>query len=396
MRMELSIVIPTYNEQVNVRLITAEIQKAMIAQDGSYEILFVDDSSDDTPKVLEELSRQFSQVRYIHRSDEKGLATAVVTGFRQSRGKYIVVMDCDLQHPPALLPLMVKRLAEADVVIPSRFIAGGSDGGLNIWRKAVSWVARTIGRMSISKIRGISDCTSGYFGLRREVVEGVSLDPVGWKILLEVLVKGNYLTVHEIPYSFAVRDQGVSKMSAREQWNYLRHLARLVAGSPEDRRFYTFCLIGSLGVVVNMLALTAVLKLFPAAKILASVAASFIAMVHNFLWNEGVTWRTRQQIDQGSRLVQFVKFLLVSVFGIVLTAVFVRAFLGLGLSIYVGQLTGIIAATYWNFTVNDRWTWSGAASSMKPVVTQEYVGKVSWPEGAAQIGKVLGQKRGTK
>ncbi len=275
-------------------------------------------------------------------------------------------------------------------------MAGGSDGGLNLWRKLVSWVARTIGRLSIAKIRDISDCTGGYFGLRREVIAQAELDPIGWKILLEVLVKGDYHTVHEIPYSFAARDRGASKMSSREQWNYLRHLAKLVAGSPEDRRFYSFCLVGALGVVVNMLALTIALQLFPAAKIAASVTASFIAMVHNFLWNEGLTWKTRQQTGIKPRTAQFIKFVLVSGFGIGLTAVFVRIFLGLGLSIYFGQLTGIIAATYWNFTVNDKWTWSAVTARSKPQVTQEYVGKVAWPEEAGLIGKVLGQKRGTK
>jgi len=395
-RMDLSIVIPTYNERDNVRLIVTEIQQVLAVQGCLYEIIFVDDSCDDTPQVLEELSRQYSEVRYIHRNDKKGLATAVVTGFHQSRGKNIVVMDCDLQHPPALIPLILKRLSEADIVIPSRFVAGGSDGGLSLWRKAVSWVARVIGRVSISKIRDISDCTGGYFGLRRKVIKKVKLDPIGWKILLEVLVKGDYRTVHEIPYSFAVRDRGVSKMGIREQWNYLRHLTKLVKSSPEDRRFYSFCLVGSLGVAVNMLALTMALQLFPAAKIAASVIASFIAMVHNFLWNEGVTWKTRHQAGAGPRLAQFIKFVVVCGFGIGLTALFVRAFLGLGLSIYFGQLTGIIAATYWNFTINDRWTWSGATTRVKPLVTQEYIGKLSWREAPGPIGTVLGQKRGTK
>ncbi|MDR3588357.1 MAG: glycosyltransferase family 2 protein [Negativicutes bacterium] len=393
---DLSIVIPSYNERENVRLIADEIRQVLASQDCRYEIVFVDDSSDDTPQVLDELSRQYGEVKYIHRSGEKGLATAVVTGFRQSRGKQIIVMDCDLQHPPALIPLIVKRLSEADVVIPSRFVAGGSDGGLNLWRKVVSWVARTIGQLSVSKIREISDCTGGYFGLRCDVIRQAELDPIGWKILLEVLVRGDYRTVHEIPYSFAARDRGASKMSIREQWNYLRHLAKLVAGSSEDRRFYSFCLVGALGVVVNMLALTVALKLFPEAKVAASVVASLVAMIHNFLWNEGVTWKTRQQAGIRPRTAQFVKFGLVSGFGIALTAFFVRAFLGLGLSVYFGQLTGIIAATYWNFTMNDKWTWSGAAARIKPVVTQEYVGKVAWTEEADLVGKVLDEKRGTK
>ncbi|MEN6566317.1 MAG: glycosyltransferase family 2 protein [Veillonellales bacterium] len=380
--MEVSIVIPTYNEADNVRLIAERISRVLSGEIISYEILFIDDSIDNTPAILAELSHRIPQVKYRHREGEKGLASAVVAGFSQAQGSCIIVMDADLQHPPELIPLILKRLATADIVIPSRFITGGSDGGLNGFRKLVSWTARTIGRISFTRLRDISDCTGGYFGLNRSVITATKLNPIGWKILMEVLVKGHYRTVHEIPYSFAARDAGESKMSLREQWNYLRHVARLVRSSPEDRRFYAFCLVGFLGVFVNLLALRLLLNFFPLSQFAASVAASFIAMTHNFFWNDRVTWKERQYPVLWHRVLQFPQFMLVCGLGIAITALFARLFLSLGWNIYLGQLAGISVSTSWGFIANNRWTWSASgrqidSQNVKLVVTQEYAGKIS-------------------
>lgn len=233
--LQLTIVIPTFNEQENVRIIAARIRSVLAVQDYNYEILFVDDSRDHTPAVLAELAQNWPEVRYIHREGQRGLASAVVEGFRHARGQYIVVMDADLQHPPDLIPLIIKRLCQADVVIPSRFITGGSDGGLSPLRRLISWTARGIGRLFIGRLRHISDCTGGYFGINCAVVAEVPLDPIGWKILMEVLVKGKYQTIHEIPYVFTARDAGESKMNFREQWHYLVHVMRLVRYSASNR-----------------------------------------------------------------------------------------------------------------------------------------------------------------
>jgi dolichol-phosphate mannosyltransferase len=281
--MDLSIVIPTFNEKNNVRLIATKLMAILNQEKCTYEILFVDDSLDDTPIVLEQLCHEFSEIRYLHRKNERGLASAVVNGFHHSEGDQIIVMDADLQHPPELIPLMLKRLSQADIVIPSRFVPGGSDGGLNVFRKLISGIARGIGCISIKKLRPISDSTSGYFALKRMVVNQVHLDPIGWKILIEILVKGKYRTVHEIPYSFVAREAGESKMSSKEQWNYLRHIARLVNNSPEDRRFYSFCAIGILGVFVNLLCLHLLLNVFDIGQLSSSIGSSCIAMLHNFL-----------------------------------------------------------------------------------------------------------------
>lgn len=381
--MDLSIIIPTFNEKNNVRLITTRIMTILNRENYLYEIVFVDDSLDDTPTVLEKLCHEFSCVRYFHRKNERGLASAVVKGFDYSHGNKIIVMDGDLQHPPELIPLMLKRLSQADIVIPSRFIQGGTDGGLNLFRKLISRFARIIGCISLKKLRSISDSTSGYFALKRSVIDHANLDPVGWKILIEVLVKGKYRTVHEIPYSFVARKAGESKMNIKEQYNYLRHIARLVHHSPEDHKFYSFCLIGTLGVLVNIFCLHIFLKLFEMGELASSINSSCIAMVHNFLWNNNVTWRECKQQVSRRWIVQFPQFSLICGLGIGITTLVAQIFIFLGWNIYAGQLLGISISTGWNFFANNRWTWAAIYSETdkeeeKAIVTQELPSKISW------------------
>jgi len=209
--MDLKIIVPTYNKGDNVKILADRITQVMAKGYHSYEIIFIDDSNDHTPLEIEKLIRKHSYFRLLHRDKERGLGTAVVEGFKMSEGKYLIVMDADLQHPPELIPKMMEALnRKVELVIPSRFIAGGSDGDLNWQRKIVSWTARTLARVLLQKTRPISDCTGGFFGLHRDVVGGVSLNPIGWKILLEIIVKGFYNSVEEIPYIFHARQANLS------------------------------------------------------------------------------------------------------------------------------------------------------------------------------------------
>ncbi|MDQ0188218.1 glycosyltransferase family 2 protein [Alicyclobacillus cycloheptanicus] len=362
--MHLGIVIPTFNERENVQTITARIADALRGRDLTYEIWFIDDSRDDTPQVLEALSAAHPEVHYVHRKDARGLATAVVEGFARTSAEYLVVMDADLQHPPELLPVIAERLAEGiDIVIPSRFVPGGSDGGLNTFRKLVSWTARTMGRVAIRRLRHISDCTGGYFGLRRSVLAGADLSPIGWKILMEILVKGRYQTVHEVPYQFVDRDAGESKMSLREQWNYVRHIVRLVWSSPEDRRFYLFCFVGGLGMVVNLAVMSLMMYVFHLREVPSSVIASLVAMAHNFLWNDNMTWKGHAHPVKWRRALQIPMFMLISGVSLAITALFVKGFVWLHWSPLAGQLIGIIVATLWSYTANNRWTWKAPSDA---------------------------------
>lgn len=226
----LSIIVPTYNERENVSRLVESVEEAL--HNIEYEIVFVDDSTDDTPIILEGMARIKNHVRYIHRKDGRGLATAVILGFKAAKGNVLAVMDADLQHPPELLKSMYSGIKTgAGIVIPSRFIPGGDDGGLNPFRKFVSWTARMVGKLFLKKLRKFSDVTGGYFMFRKSVIKDVELNPTGWKILIEVLIRGSYENVIEIPYRFCKRYRGNSKMSIKEQLNYVNHIIRLAKDS---------------------------------------------------------------------------------------------------------------------------------------------------------------------
>lgn len=357
--MDFSIIIPCFNEGKNVVTITQRITAALAPAAYNYEILFIDDSKDNTPEFLENLSHTFQNVRYIHRNNARGLGTAVVEGFQRALGKNLIVMDADLQHPPEILPEIIQSLANHDIVIPSRFIHGGSDGGLNAFRKWVSWTARKIGQFAIKRFRSISDCTSGFFGLKREVIHNVTLNPDSWKILMEILVKGHYKTVTEIPYAFMARDLGDSKMNTKEQLYYLWHILKLISISPDDRRFYLFCFVGVLGLFVN-LALFRILIFSGLHPLGSSIFASLIAMIHNFLWHDNLTWKEQKHSVFPNQLLQLPKFILISCLGIVMTAGMVNLFIDFQLNISLGQLIGIMLATGWNYFANKTWTWKSA------------------------------------
>ena len=223
---KISVVVPTYNESENVGNLTNQIDYALRGID--YEVIFVDDSTDNTPDAIKKVIEENPNVRMEHRETEKGLATAVLEGFKLSRGDYIAVMDADLQHPPAILRSMYAVMETGvDFCVPSRFIPGGSDGGLGPYRKLVSGVARYIGKIMLPSLRKITDPTSGLFMFRRSVIEDADLRPIGWKIMVEVLAMGNYRPVVEIPYKFQARPAGESKLSSKVTLEYLKQVAEL-------------------------------------------------------------------------------------------------------------------------------------------------------------------------
>ncbi len=222
----LSVVIPTFNESKNIRNLVTQIDDAL--KGIEYEIVFVDDSKDNTPEVINEVAKEFPAVRMEHRENGTGLATAVLRGFQIAKGEYMACMDADLQHPPIVLKYMYKAMESgADFCIPSRLIPGGDDGGLNWYRKFVSWTARKIGQVVLPCLRKITDPTSGLFMFRKEVIEHADLQPIGWKIMVEVLAMGTYKKVVEIPYKFQQRTEGESKLSGKVTMEYLKQLMNL-------------------------------------------------------------------------------------------------------------------------------------------------------------------------
>jgi len=231
-----TVIVPTRHESGNVTILAQTI--AVLLEGWDWHLLFVDDSDDDTPSVLASLSSP--RIGFIHRPPGDragGLSGAVLRGLDATSTPLVAVMDADLQHPPAVLVPLLTPLAAgtADIVVATRYRDGGSPGGLaGPSRRAVSSGARALVRTLFPRLRPASDPLGGFFAFRRSVVSGVDLRPTGFKILLELLVRGRWSSLVEVPYEFAPRLEGTSKASMREGMRFLRHAAglRLTAGRP--------------------------------------------------------------------------------------------------------------------------------------------------------------------
>lgn len=224
--MTISLVVPTYNERSAIPVLFEGLsQVAADLAPHRFEVILVDDGSEDgTVDAARAFPSEFA-LKIIERS-ERGLATAVLAGFAAAQGDVIGVMDADLSHPVELIPSLIASLKDADLVIGSRNVAGGGTEQWPWYRHAASQSAAFVTRPLGIRVK---DPMSGFFFMKRDVITNVDCSPVGYKILLEILVKGRYKTLSELPYVFRNREVGKSKMGMRETMNYLRHLGRLYA-----------------------------------------------------------------------------------------------------------------------------------------------------------------------
>ncbi|MBI3926793.1 MAG: polyprenol monophosphomannose synthase [Armatimonadetes bacterium] len=222
----LSLVVPTYNEREGLEELVATFHAILSSAGIAYELVIVDDNSPDgTGTLADELAGRYP-LQVIHRTGKQGLASAVIQGWAAARGSVLGVTDADLSHDPHILPAMVASVERggADVAVGSRYIPGGGMGHWPLRRQIISRVAVALGQL----VCPARDVTSGYLVFRRDVIQGVDLDPIGFKIGLEVLVRGRYRTFTEIPYVFRDRQRGRSKLNLLEIRNYLVQLGRLL------------------------------------------------------------------------------------------------------------------------------------------------------------------------
>ncbi|BDZ50525.1 dolichol monophosphate mannose synthase [Frondihabitans sucicola] len=281
--MELSVVIPTFNEAPNVAELVTRIEKAVAGTDA--EILFVDDSTDDTPDVVTQVATEHEiPVRLLHRDVAVGgLSGAVIAGLRQATGEWAVVMDGDLQHRPETIPSVLAqgRATEADVVVASRHVDGGSSDGLSGGiRRAVSQLSIKVTKALFpSRLHGTTDPMSGFFGVRRDSVKLDGLHPRGFKILLEILAR-QPLEIREVPLVFDARLAGTSKADMKQGIALGRQLFDLKFG-----RISGFAAIGALGAVANLVILWG-LQQFGVGYLAAACIAAVVTIIGNFLLQE--------------------------------------------------------------------------------------------------------------
>jgi len=224
---QVSVLLPTYNERANLPLVIEQIDD-VLSPFVPYEIIVIDDNSPDrTYEVARELADRYP-LRVVRRTTEVGLATAVIRGIEESQADQLIVMDADLQHPPERIPDLLSQLKKHEIVIASRFVNGGSVDHFGLLRQIMTFVANLLAWSCFPRVRSVSDPQSGFFAFRRSVVESVELTPLGYKILVEILVRGKYNTVTEVEYEFDERAGGHSNMTIETIVNYLRHLVRLL------------------------------------------------------------------------------------------------------------------------------------------------------------------------
>jgi len=225
---DVAVVIPTYNESLGIEKLIAALTGVFRANGINGEIVIVDDNSPDgTGALVDSLAGKYP-VRCVHRAGKLGLSSAVIDGWATCTSPILGAMDADFSHDPNAVPQLVQAITKGacELAIGSRYISGGGVANWPWRRKITSRVAIALAR----PLTPVRDVTSGFFFLKRSVIDGVKLDPIGFKIGLEVIAKGKYKTVKEIPYVFTDRTSGTSKLNSGEIVNYLKQLARIYFG----------------------------------------------------------------------------------------------------------------------------------------------------------------------
>jgi dolichol-phosphate mannosyltransferase len=362
----LSVIVPTFNEAPNIVELLTRLTRLLDEPFGDrYEIIVVDDDSPDrTWELAERLTGRCPGLRVLRRATEHGLSTAVIRGWQAARGEVLCVIDADLQHPPDItLALHAVIASGADMAVASRHLAGGGVSDWSVFRRIISRTAQLIGLVILPGVVGrVSDPLSGYFMIRRSAIEGVELNPLGYKILIEVLARGKFPWIGEVPYIFHERAHGGSKATARVYVDYLRHLLRLRLATLPINRFVRFAVVGLSGVMVDM----GLLYLLSDPSTLgwgltrSKLIAAEMAILNNFIWNDTWTFRdlAAQQRGFRQRLRRLGKFQLICLAGVAINTILLNLqFNLLGMNRYVANAVAILAVTGWNFWLNLKLSW---------------------------------------
>ncbi len=356
---ELTVVVPTYNEVENIGpLIDSLIE--ILERDGppTFEILVVDDNSPDgTCLVVRERAVKDRRVRCLLRKRGRGLATAIMRGIARARGKYVIVMDADFQHPPEVVPKLYRKAVEdgADVVVATRYAPGGGVVNWSRSRILMSKTAGTIARILVPAVKRTSDPMSGFFLVRKDSIDLTRLNSRGYKILMEILAKHPHLKVSEVPYVFRNRRMGSSKLGAKTIADFLIHAISL---SPMVK----FAAVGLLGALLNLLVMNISL-LIGLPLDAASLLGIETSLLFNFVLHEQWTFGTNMR---GKWLDRLIGYHGASAGGIIATYGVMKSLVVLGLAGPIaGQAVGIIAGFGVNYTLSLTKVWGSRADKQR-------------------------------
>lgn len=368
----LSLVVPTYNEAGNVVLLVEKLTGLLDRIcPNDYELIIVDDDSpDQTWEIARSLLSEYPNLRVMRRTAERGLSTAVIRGWQASRGRLLGVIDGDLQHPPEVLEKLLGELVSGcDLALASRHVVGGGISEWSVFRRMTSRGAQILGLMIAPQVVGrVSDPMSGYFMVRRSSVTNQILNPQGYKILLEILARGEIEQISEVGYVFQERQDGESKVTWRQYVEYLQHLVRLRSDGRLEKfqerfpigRFLKFGVVGFSGVFVDLGVFWILSNGFGLAAVTATILSAEVAVLNNFIWNDRWTFGDRSIQQPGLRPMvrRFLKFNVLCLLGIVLQGTLVGLMSNVaGVPAIGAKLLAIGLVMLWNFWINLKLSW---------------------------------------
>jgi len=371
---QVSIIIPTYNESENIINILHSI-KEIIPKNILTQTIVVDDNSPDgTGKLVEDYLKNVKKmadhtIEIIHRKAKNGLGSAILNGIQQAKGDTIVVMDCDFSHPPQIIPKLVESIKkyQYDIAVASRYIKGGKIQGWSQKRKLMSKFATLIAKKGLGV--NTKDPMSGFFAFKRSIIKELNFDAIGYKILLEIIVKTKGVNIKEIPYTFQDREFGSSKLGIKTILDYYKSVWKLYRyGKPLEKqekrssvkflskagRFYT---VGASGFIVNYL-----ISLFftsggydmwylhaTTIGIFASITSNFIL---NKIWTFGDgDFKIKKTISQYGKFAMFSSLGALVQLGMVYFLVD-----GNSMAYPLALIIAVITAAFGNFVLNKKWT----------------------------------------
>ncbi len=355
---DLAIVIPTYNEKDNIAELTSRLERVLAGV--RWEAIFVDDDSPDrTYQVVCDLARSKPNIRCVHRIGRRGLSSAVVEGMLATSAPYIAVMDADLQHDEALLPKMLDRMSTGaeDIVVGSRYCAGGSTGEWDSSRAAMSRFATMLSRLIVTA--DLTDPMSGFFMIRREALHRAvrRLSREGYKILLDLFASSpQKLQFAELPYTFRPRAAGESKLDSAVMWEYLLLIIDKLFGHIVPGRFVMFSLVGLSGVLIHFLCLWIAFRRVGIDFGVAQAGATFVAMTSNYALNNVLTYRDRRR--RGVKfLTGLASFYLICGIGVIANVGVANVVFARDYSWWLAGGAGVLVGTVWNYTASAIFTW---------------------------------------
>lgn len=371
---QISIIIPTYNESENIIKILRSIGEIIPKNIITQAIVVDDNSPDGTGKLVEDYLKNLKKmanytIEIIHRKAKDGLGSAILRGIQQAKGDTIVVMDSDFSHPPQIIPKLIESIKkyQCDIAIASRYIKGGKIQGWSIKRKLISKFATLIAKKGL----GINtkDPMSGFFAFKRNIIKGLNIDAIGYKILLEILVKTKGVSIKEIPYTFQDRKLGSSKLDMKTITDYYKSVWKLYRyGKPLEKqekrssvkflskasRFYT---VGASGFAVNyMISLLFIGGISNMWYLHANIIGIIASITTNFIFNKAWTFEDRD-FRIKKTMSQYGKFAMFSSIGALVQLGMVYFLVDSAELVYpLALILAVMTAAFGNFVFNKKWT----------------------------------------